>query len=512
MALPKVCGIETEYGVISRGFDSSPIVASSVLVNAYAGAFKQNIQWDFGDETPDRDARGFSLEDAFPPEVETHMANSVLTNGARYYVDHAHPEVSTPECRTAMEVVLYDRAGEEIIRDSMLRANALLPEHHEIITYKNNSDGKGNSYGCHENYLISRELPFGQLASFVTTHFITRQIYCGSGKVGSELFSEKPDAVSYQISQRADFFEEEIGLETTIRRPIVNTRDEPHCDPDKYRRLHVIVGDANMSEYATYLKVGTTSIVLAMIEDGAFPSHLVVDSPVSTIRIVSRDTHLTTPIRLTNGTLKTPLEIQFLILEAAEKYNAITGLSCVCSEEFPHEGTNILALWRETLTNLTNGGVGSFDTIDWLAKMSLITAYQERNDLSPHDARLKALDLQYHDMRVGKNLSDRMNLRKFVTQSEASIARTEPPQSTRAYFRGMCLQRWPEFVVSANWDCLIFDVGEGPLRRIPMMEPLKGTRALTEGLFNSCKTPLDLVIALGLENSEQTSFTISDVF
>jgi proteasome accessory factor A len=249
-----------------------------------------------------------------------------------------------------------------------------------------------------------------------------------------------------------------------------------------------------------------------MIEDGAFPSHLVVDSPVSTIRTVSRDTHLTTPIRLTNGTLKTPLEIQFLILEAAEKYNAITGLSCVCSEEFPHEGTNILALWRETLTNLTNGGVGSFDTIDWLAKMSLITAYQERNDLSPHDARLKALDLQYHDMRVGKNLSDRMNLRKFVTQREAAIARTEPPQSTRAYFRGMCLQRWPEFVVSANWDCLIFDVGEGPLRRIPMMEPLKGTRALTEGLFNSCKTPLDLVIALGLENSEQTSFKISDVF
>ena len=512
MALPKVCGIETEYGVISRGFDSSPIVASSVLVNAYAGAFKQSIQWDFGDETPDRDARGFSLEDAFPPEVETHMANSVLTNGARYYVDHAHPEVSTPECRTAREVVLYDRAGEEIIRESMQRANDLLPEHHEIITYKNNSDGKGNSYGCHENYLISRELPFGQLASFITTHFITRQIYCGAGKVGSEFFTEKSDAVAYQISQRADFFEEEIGLETTIRRPIINTRDEPHCDPDKYRRLHVIVGDANMSEYATYLKVGTTAIVLAMIEDGAFPSHLIVDSPVSTIRTVSRDTGLSTPIRLTNGTVKTSLEIQFLILDAAEKYHSYDGLSCVCSDEFPNEAVNILQLWRETLTNLSIGGVGSYDTIDWLAKKKLIDAYQERNDLSPNDARLKALDLQYHDMRVGKNLSSRMNLRKLVTQTDVDIARTDPPQSTRAYFRGECLKRWPEFVVSANWDCIIFDVGDGPLRRIPMMEPLRGTRALTENLFPSCSTPLDLVLALGLENSESTTFRISDVF
>ena len=512
MALPKVCGIETEYGVISRGFDSSPIVASSVLVNAYAGAFKQSIQWDFGDETPDRDARGFSLEDAFPPEVETHMANSVLTNGARYYVDHAHPEVSTPECRTATEVVLYDRAGEEIIKESMKRANALLPDLHEIITYKNNSDGKGNSYGCHENYLVSRETPFGQLATFITTHFVTRQIYCGAGKVGSEFLTEKPDAVSYQITQRADFFEEEIGLETTIRRPIINTRDEPHCDPDKYRRLHVIVGDANMSEYATYLKVGTTSIVLAMIEDGAFPAHLIIDNPVSTIRAVSRDIDMSKAIRLTNGTLKTPLEIQFLILEAAENYYQQSGLDCVSSDDFPREGENILALWRETLSNLSHGGVGSFDTIDWLAKMRLINAYQEKNDLSPKDARLKALDLQYHDMRAGKNLAERMNLKKLVTQGDADTARTKPPHSTRAFFRGMCLQKWPEFVVSANWDCLIFDVGEGPLRRIPMMEPLRGTRTLTEKLFSSCSTPMELILALGLEHSELTSFKVSDAF
>ena len=512
MATPKVCGIETEYGVISRGFESSPIVASSVLVNAYAGAFKQNIQWDFEDETPDRDARGFCLEDAFPPEVETHMANSVLTNGARYYVDHAHPEVSTPECRTATEVVLYDRAGEEIIRESMQRANALLPDHHEIITYKNNSDGKGNSYGCHENYLVARELPFGQLSTYITTHFVTRQIFCGSGKVGSEFFTEKTDAVPYQISQRADFFEEEIGLETTIRRPIVNTRDEPHCDPDKYRRLHVIVGDANMSEYATYLKVGTTSIVLAMIEDGAFPTQLIIDDPVNTIRIVSRDTRLTTPIRLADSSLKTSLEIQFLILEAAETYASAHGLSCVSSDEFPREGANILQLWRETLSNLSNGGQGSFDTIDWLAKMSLITAYQERNDLPPNDPKLKALDLQYHDMRQGKNLSSRMNLRKLISQSDAELARTEPPDSTRAFFRGMCLHRWSEFVVSANWDCIIFDVGDGPLRRIPMMEPLKGTRMLTENLFRSCHTPMDLILALGLEDSELTTYKISDVF
>ncbi|MTA65694.1 MAG: proteasome accessory factor PafA2, partial [Actinobacteria bacterium] len=298
MSIPKVCGIETEYGIIAKGMDASAVTASSLLINSYVGRFDQNIGWDFENERPGNDARGFSLDDSFPPEIEMHLVNTVLTNGARYYVDHAHPEVSTPECRSVDEALIYDRAGEEIVRQSMIAANGFLPEGAELIAYKNNSDGKGNSYGCHENYLLARELPFAKMAALITTHFVTRQVFCGAGKVGTEFESMPKDSVAYQISQRADFFEEEVGLETTLKRPIVNTRDEPHCDPTKYRRLHVIVGDANMSEVATYLKLGTTAILLSMIEDNQLPEDLLLLNPVPAIRQISHDPTLRQSILL----------------------------------------------------------------------------------------------------------------------------------------------------------------------------------------------------------------------
>jgi proteasome accessory factor A len=272
MAIRKVLGIETEYGIIVRGGDSNPIAASSVLINAYvqhlarggtpAGA--TSVGWDFEDEQPGNDARGFNPEGQLPPEVETHLVNAVLTNGARYYVDHAHPELSTPECSDPRSVVVYDRAAELILQRSMEAAVTLLPEGQEIAVYKNNSDRKGNSYGTHENYLMDRAVPFGKIVSQVMPHFITRQIFTGAGKVGTEAAGLTSADVPYQLTQRADFFEEEVGLETTLKRPIVNTRDEPHADAQKYRRLHVIVGDANLSEVATFLKVGTTALVLAV--------------------------------------------------------------------------------------------------------------------------------------------------------------------------------------------------------------------------------------------------------
>ena len=193
--------------------------------------------------------------------------NAVLTNGARYYVDHAHPELSTPECSNALEVTRFDKAAELILRRSMLAAARILPPGQELVVYKNNSDGKGNSYGCHENYLMARSTPFSRIVIHATAHLITRQIFTGSGKVGSEAPGLTTEEVPFQITQRADFFEEEVGLETTLKRPIINTRDEPHADSRAYRRLHVITGDANMAEVATFLKVGTTAIVLAMVED-----------------------------------------------------------------------------------------------------------------------------------------------------------------------------------------------------------------------------------------------------
>src|SRR5262245_61114828 len=202
------------------------MAASSVLINSYVAQQSRRIGWDFEDESPGRDARGFLAEGALPPDVETHLVNAVLTNGARYYVDHAHPEISTPECADAREVVVFDKAAEEIVRQSMVAAQRVLPAGGEVIVHKNNSDGKGNSYGCHENYLMAREVPFGRIVSQVTPHFVTRQIFCGAGKVGCEAPGVSVEQVPFQLSQRAGFFEEEVGVETTLKRTIVNNREE----------------------------------------------------------------------------------------------------------------------------------------------------------------------------------------------------------------------------------------------------------------------------------------------
>src|SRR5881396_3180538 len=312
MAIAKVCGIETEYGIVLRGAaESNPIMASSLLINAYVNQQNRKVEWDFEDESPGRDARGFAREGAMAPEVETHLVNAVLTNGARYYVDHAHPEFSTPECADARECVRYDKAGERILARSMQAALQVLPTGHDIVVYKNNSDRKGNSYGTHENYLMDRAVPFARIVQHVMPHFVTRQVFCGAGKVGSEAPSQTAETVPYQLSQRADFFEEEVGLETTLKRPIVNTRDEPHADAQKYRRLHVIVGDANLAEISTFLKVGTTALVLAMVEDDFLPREFTLAKPVYSMRQVSYDLSCRRPLELTDGTTASAVEIQW---------------------------------------------------------------------------------------------------------------------------------------------------------------------------------------------------------
>lgn len=497
LSIPKICGIETEYGIIAKGMDASAVTASSLLINSYVGRFDQSIGWDFQDEQPGTDARGFSLDDAFPPEIEMHLVNTVLTNGARYYVDHAHPEVSTPECRYVDEAVVYDRGGEEIVRQSMIAAKGFLPEGAELIAYKNNSDGKGNSYGCHENYLLARDLSFAKMAALITTHFVTRQVFCGAGKVGCEFEEMQHNSVAYQISQRADFFEEEVGLETTLKRPIINTRDEPHCDPLKYRRLHVIVGDANMSEVATFLKLGTTAILLAMIEDNQMPEDLLLGNPVPAIRQVSHDPLLRQTILLENGMRMSALEIQQELCLRAEKYAKKFGLDAVGQDQ----GETILRRWREVIEGLQRDPMTVAHIVDWVAKKRIVDGLAARHNLRSNDVRLKAVDLQYHDMRPEKCLALRAGLETLVTHQQALTATTTPPDSTRAYFRGRCLEKWPHDVVAANWDSVVFDIGKEPLRRIPMMEPLRGTKALTKELLDRCATPADLVAALGDEVS-----------
>jgi proteasome accessory factor PafA2 len=493
VAVPKVCGIETEYGVVLRGAgDANPVLASSMLINGYVEHHK--VGWDFEDESPGRDARGFAREGAQPPEIETHLVNTVLTNGARYYVDHAHPEYSTPECADALELVLADKAGERVLARSMQAARRLLEPGQEVVVYKNNSDGKGNSYGTHENYLVDRAVPFANLVRFLLPWFVTRQVFTGAGKVGSE---NGAGAVDYQLSQRADFFEEEVGLETTLKRPIVNTRDEPHADPQLYRRLHVIAGDANLCEVATFLKIGTTAIVLAMIEDDFIDKDFSIVGPVPSMRTVSHDPMCRATVDLVEGGQMTAVEMQWEFLRLAQKYADETGLELCGGDDV---GGQVLARWESVLTELERDPMALDGQLDWVTKLALLEAYVDRDNLAWDDPKLSLLDLQYHDVRADRSLYERLvragKVERLTDEAEVMEATTEPPGSTRAFFRGRCLSRWPDSVVAANWDSIILDVGGDPLKRIPMMEPLRGTKAHVEDLFETVKTPAELVSRL----------------
>ncbi len=502
MAIRKICGIETEYGIVHRGTDDpNPITASSVLINSYLSNLNRSggsalgvpqVGWDFEFESPGSDARGDAPIGSMPPEIETHLTNAVLTNGARYYVDHAHPELSTPECGDAFSVVTFDRSAEVILERSMLAADALLPEGQSIVVYKNNSDGKGNSYGCHENYLVDRALPFGRIVAEVSPHFITRQIFCGAGKVGSEIgFSA--EEVPFQISQRADFFEEEVGLETTLKRPIINTRDEPHADPQKYRRLHVIIGDANMSEVATFLKVGTTAIVLAMIEDDWINADFRFTSPIGALRTVSADLSMSAALPLASGRSITALDVQLHLLERAIDWTEHHGFDLVGSQA----GPEILRRWSETLLAIQAESASLTSTVDWIAKYRLIDGYRERHGLDWGDARLHALDLQYHDLRPEKSLARRVGLETICNATDIENGISNPPEDTRAYFRGACLAKFGSEIVSANWDSLVFDVGGDSLRRVAMMEPSRGTAAHVASVIEASQTAAELLDRLG---------------
>ena len=498
MAVPKICGIETEFGIAHTGVeDANPIAASSLLINSYLtevertgeGGPAAGVTWDFEDEMPGNDIRGIAPMGSLAPEIEPHLVNAVLTNGARYYVDHAHPELSTPECSNALDVARYDKAAELILRRSMEAAAQMLPPSQELVVYKNNSDGKGNSYGCHENYLMARTTPFAQIVVHATAHLVTRQIFTGSGKVGSEAPGLSTEDVPFQITQRADFFEEEVGLETTLKRPIINTRDEPHADARHYRRLHVITGDANMSEVATFLKVGTTAIVLAMVEDNVLPREFRFRMPVLGMRQVSYDLSLAKPLELADGTSATALEIQWDLLDQARKYADSHGLDTVGGPA----GEMVIDRWEQVLTGLEADPMSLARQLDWVAKYRLIQGMAQRHGLRPDDARLAALDLQYHDLRPERSVAARAGLESLISSDDAQTAITEPPADTRAYFRGQCLKRWASSIVAANWDSIVFDVGEEPLRRVPMMEPSRGTADHVGQLLADCDTASDLL-------------------
>ncbi|WP_051423360.1 depupylase/deamidase Dop [Arthrobacter sp. MA-N2] len=520
----RVMGSETEYGIHAPSAPgANATMMSARIIQAYANLTRQRAaggaetRWDYTDEEPLHDARGWTVERSAaepsqltdrPPVLDAEavalaygrqeleadgsdesgslLMNMVLGNGARLYVDHAHPEYSSPEVTNPRDIVAWDAAG-DLVALAAVRRVAADPDLPAINLYKNNTDNKSVSYGSHENYLMPRSVPFGEIVRGLTPFFVTRQVICGAGRLGKGQDGSK---AGFQISQRADFFEAEVGLETTIRRPIINTRDEPHATADKYRRLHVIIGDANLSQVSNYLKFGTTALVLSLIEAGQAPK-IEVHEAVAGLQTISHDTSLTATIRLLDGRRVTALDIQWMYYEAAAKLAQETGVS----DAFSGDGhtRDVLERWESTLGLLGNNPAGAASSVEWLAKMSLLEGYRNRDGLEWNDARLGLVDLQWSDVRPEKGLYYRLlsrdRMQTIVDDAAITRAVVEPPSDTRAYFRGKCVASFGKDVVGASWDSVIFDVpGIGKLQRVPTREPLRGTEALTGQLFRKHAT------------------------
>ena len=365
-------------------------------------------------------------------------ANVFPENGARLYLDTGfHPEYATPECDDITELVIHDKAGERIVEDLLHQAEKRLREDGisgNILLFKNNTDSAGNSYGCHENYLVSRDVSFQRLAEALIPFFVTRQIIAGAGKV-----LQTPRGFHYCLSQRAQHICQEISGATTSSRSIINTRDEPHADAERYRRLHVIVGDSNMSEVATYLKVGTTAVVLDMIEAGYFDKDYSLQSPVQAIRDISHDPTLREIVKLKDGRTITPLQMQMDYLEHAVRFADASGADPVTKD--------VLAQWIDVLEKLESDPMQLDRELDWVIKRKWIEAYMARNRLSWRDPKVSLLDLQYHDIRPDRGIYYRLVQRGSVERltDDESIERAKhiPPQTTRARLRG-------EFIRQAN--------------------------------------------------------------
>ena len=500
MGVSRVMGTEIEYGISVQGQPhANPMVASSQIVNAYASATAKarRARWDFEEESPLRDARGFDLSRhvADPSQLtdeDLGLANVILTNGARLYVDHAHPEYSTPEVTGALDIVRWDKAGELVMLDAA-RLAAMVPGATPIVLYKNNTDNKGASYGAHENYLMSRATPFGDIVRHLTPFFVSRQVFAGAGRVG---IGQEGRDHGFQLTQRSDFFEVEVGLETTLKRPIINTRDEPHADPDVYRRLHVIIGDANLAEISTYLKVGTTSLVLAMIEDGFITRDLAVESPVASLRAVSHDPTLRHLVTLADGRRLTGVQLQMEYLELARKF-----VEDRFGADADAETLDVLGRWESVLDRLERDPMLLAQELDWVAKYRLLQQYRDRDGLDWDDAKLHLIDLQYADIRPEKGLYHRLvksgRIQRLLGDETIEAAMHDPPTDTRAYFRGRCLEQFPSQVAAASWDSVIFDLaGRDSLQRVPTTDPLRGTKAHVGALLDRCETAEDLFDAL----------------
>jgi proteasome accessory factor A len=495
MEFKRIMGLENEYGISSL-LGTDPITLSTRLVHAYAKHLypDRNIRWDYDLENPLRDARGFDLtrSEADPSlltDEDQTIANIVIHNGARFYVDHAHPEYSAPETTNAFDAVKWDLAGDNVIKKAIELDKQLYPDD-PIRIFKNNVDNKGASYGTHENYLMKRSTEFNQIIHFLTPFLVTRQIFTGAGRVG---IGQIPHNDSFQISQRTDYIETLVGLETTLRRPIINTRDEPHADSSRYRRLHLIIGDANLCDFANILKIGSTDLVLTMIEENYlnnFDCELI--DPIQSLKDVSQNIKLDKSIQLSSGLNITALDLQRKYLAKAIEFNENVANSRYFEK--------IIDMWKITLNLLNNDPNKLIGKIDWLTKKYLIDKMSRGKSSNSSDV-IKSIDFQYSEITSDQNilniLKENKVVHKYFDDKEVKSCEKNPPETTRAYFRANMLKKFPQFISAASWDNVILDLDPNKsLLRIPTTDPYGFNFDSHSAILNQASSIQELVSVL----------------
>ena len=462
-------GLETEVGITLDTEGEIDVVAESIALVRSARTAGVRMRWDYEMEDPHNDARGFRVQELrqdtdeagyFAQDAQRTLtfteikSDLALSNGARFYNDHAHPEYCTPECANVDDLVLHDRAGERIL---MACAQELSKERGcEVRLYKNNTDFSGHSYGCHENYLIPRRLDWVELSRGIQAFLVTRQIFCGAGKFGYEE-EDRFVGPGFQLSQRSDFFSELQSVDTMQRRPIINTRDEPHADPEVYRRFHVILGDANLAPFATRLKVGVTALVLEAIVRNPKANWPILKDPLKALRGLSRDVSLRGEVAVTGEKKQNGIQLQ-------RRYLGIVESACDLSDAWKR---SVVEDWKAVLDDLERDPMLCHDRLDWVAKFALVKAFQEREGIGDESPWLRSLDLEYSriDLEQGLyyGLEAAGGMRGVPDERDVQRAVHEAPR-TRAAVRGGVIQRFPDAVVAAQWDHVILKDDQGMFR------------------------------------------------
>jgi proteasome accessory factor A len=485
---PPLFGSETEYGLyVEDGVVQDLVDDAKSVVSSYTGGYCG--RWLYDEEDPRRDMRGFrvdrlsinptdaALDDpskAFDPR-HSERADHVLENGARLYNDHGHPEYSTPETTSIFDLVAHEKAGERIVwRCASDYAEKIGKK---VKIYKNNTDFHGNSYGAHENYLISRAPSVENVAKTLIPFLATRIIYTGAGKVGAEPSAK---GVKFQLSQRADFFTEELSVDTLYRRPIFNTRDEPHADPRRYRRLHVIAGDANMAEYAIALKTGAASAVGALIDIGWNPGKIQLAHPVNVMKAISRDESYKWIVPLQSGEHVSAVDVQRFYLEAVK--SELGGLS----EDIDWAA----AQWERTLNALESDPMSLGNRLDWVAKKQLLTEFIEAQGDECSDEALRSIDLAYSDVDPEESLHAALlecgEMIRFIGEDRLELAMREAPNDARSRIRGEIIRRFSNNLAGVSWGKVVYRNQSGELVSIDLKNVLSSD--IVEKITNQLET------------------------